>query len=126
MGNLVLGPNSEINSDNISTILSKILPLKNAVADEPWGDLVFELRHFGISTVAQLEELIEENRSTMERDEERSWRRAKEQLDDGSDDEELGTDVGRVRRGVYFTHVGLVRTALDGRIGEENRTALFP
>lgn len=121
---LVLEDDTELNADNIQAILSKLLPEKNVDADEPWGDLLYELRHFGILTAAHIKELIEDKRSTMELDEKQAVQRGLREMREGQDEDELGTSTERLRRGVYYSHVGLVRIALDAKVGINARVGL--
>lgn len=91
----------ELNTDSLRAILDKMLPAENKQPEEDYADLLNDLKHFGIITVEQLENLLSNHM-----------------------DEILQTEAEYVRnqnpeRGVYFRHVGLARIGFSIEFGEE-------
>jgi ppGpp synthetase/RelA/SpoT-type nucleotidyltranferase len=107
---------SILNVDLLASVLDLLLPDKNKDEDgEPYDKLLAELMAVGISTVGNLVDLISETRDEVEKDESR---RA---LEDPVDDPEASWErtIGRYERGVYFTHAGLVRLAMEAKYGAD-------
>jgi putative GTP pyrophosphokinase len=106
-------PSETLNVDLVEAILKELFPLENIdVEEEEYAELLEELFLLQITTASQLRELIKKNHKEVEAKE-------KELLEDSMNDDHAGTSPDRTARGVYFTHVGLARTALSiGTKGE--------
>ena len=102
---------STLNVDLIARVLAELLPVENKDSDEDYAALLEDLRHFGISTSGQLSELIEKHKRAINEEEAsrvQNWQ-----------DEEIDEDEKeRIDRGVFYTHVGLARSALDEEFGD--------
>jgi len=105
-----------LNTDSVGLLLDSLLPAENKDDDkEDYEELLADLRNFDITTAEQLVDLLKKHRDAilaMEADE--VTRRAKHHDFHGS------SDKNRIlQKGVFFTHVGLVRCALEREIGKE-------
>jgi len=100
-----------LNTDSLRSLLDKILPEKNKEVDESYSELLEELRRLNITTVKDLEELIKRNWDKVTKEEGDMASLKIEELENG--EEITGTSRERIMKGVYFTHVGLVRIALS-------------
>lgn len=107
--------------DVLAAILDLLLPQKNKDEEgEPYDQLLAELAAAGITTADKLIDLISETRDSVEKDEAR--RAAEDPMDDP--DASWERTLERYYRGVYFTHAGLIRTAMDTRYGAESARAI--
>jgi putative GTP pyrophosphokinase len=96
----------------IEKVLDELLPQKNKAKQELYGELLEDLRHFGITTPKQLRDLLLEQGANMLRDEGLS-------LEELRHDTNLPPDLKEdLKRGAYFSHIGLVRVALRHAFGE--------
>ena len=105
---------NQLNSDLLEKVLDSILPEKNKVLDrEDYADLLEDLFYFDIKTQKQLIDLWKKHRSaSLKEDSER----AKEKLQDNA----AGAFAKeRAKNGVFFVHVGLIRTALGNEYGKK-------
>lgn len=93
--------------DRLAFILSERLPTENRTGAEDYAELLEDLQLVGIHTDRQLEELI------------KAWVAAAKTADKKVVEARLatqstvGTSPERLGRGVYYSHVGLVREMLD-------------
>lgn len=103
----------------IETVLNKMLPPENRDEDgEDYSILLRDLLHFGIDSRGSLIDLLRLNDAAMKSaDRNEVGRRRKEDYDEDDDDSERRRN--RVARGVFFTHVGLVRQAMREQFGDE-------
>jgi len=110
-----------LNVDLLAKILDEELPLKNKSADsddpEDYAELLGELLAFSIDTPDKLRALLKKQEKATMKDEIREVKRCEKQLQLGRVPH--GTSVERTQRGVYFTHVGLTRGALQKEVGEK-------
>lgn len=108
-----------LNTDSLRRLLDKTLPEQNKSKREDYAELLEDLRHFNINLVSELENIILENWNTVERSEANSVSLNQEKLEKC----ELvrGTSEERTMKGVFFTHVGLVRRALTNELGDDFR-----
>lgn len=107
---------SELNIDNLKYILDTLLPKENLGDSEDYSRLIGDLRKFEIYDTEKLRELVSKNlEETLKADK----RRVREELSNKS----LASDnPERLKRGVFFTHVGLLRQVLRIEFGDEEVT----
>jgi ppGpp synthetase/RelA/SpoT-type nucleotidyltranferase len=113
-----VGPRSTqetLNVDLLAKVLSNVLPPDNRAATENFAQLLSELFAFGISTPEALTKILTKHKAAVLR---MNRARATEELADKTLTPEM---TQRVKRGVFFTWVGLVRTSLDIEFGEQWR-----
>ncbi|WP_372719258.1 GTP pyrophosphokinase family protein [Novipirellula sp.] len=108
-----------LNVDVLRTILADEWPSENAGEEESYSALLLELREFGIESTADLRKLISDQRKCVMKDERTQLKIRVEQLEQGKPI--LGTSEERTERGVFFTHVGLTRTALECKDSDRYR-----
>ncbi|WP_354676413.1 hypothetical protein [Citrobacter portucalensis] len=107
-----------LNVDSLRFIAEKHLPKENAKRTEPYDELLNELLLNNITKVDQLTEILEENKEFC-RNKEKD--RLNDAINSSGEDwwtrgqDEDDTDV-RVKRGVFFSHVGLIRIAVEEHI----------
>lgn len=101
-----------LNVDSIEHILDEELPQYNKDSREDYSDLIDELNYFGITTADALRALIKKHLTTALEEDVKNIPK-----DDFSDFEEKE----RAELGVYFTHAGLTRIAIDEEFGEKRK-----
>jgi ppGpp synthetase/RelA/SpoT-type nucleotidyltranferase len=113
----VTQPDQLLNVDLLEGILDSALPEANKDQDEDYAYLLRDLAAFGITKVAELNELIITELEQAIRNDREYVRSVIESLDEEGG--LSGTDRERLRRNVYYTHVGLVREMLSIRHRDE-------
>ncbi len=109
-----------LNVDLLASVLDRLLPPANKEVEEHYADLLPDLLHFGISTPKELQILISKHlQEVLKHDAER--------VQGILEGEEEGTNKNesRLKRGVFFTHVGLTRQALVEEIGSDKYSEYF-
>jgi ppGpp synthetase/RelA/SpoT-type nucleotidyltranferase len=103
-----------LNVDLLAKILDELLPAKNKDTEEKenYADLLQDLFAFSIKSGPQLRDLLAENLEAVFAEEEGE---IKQRL---GLDKPAGTSKERIERGVFYTHVGLARTALRNKVGK--------
>src|SRR5205085_2641933 len=102
-----------LNVDSLARVLSQLLPKDHLEEPEPYADLLPDLLAFGIDTPDALKKLIKDNLSrVMETD-------AQIVADRKINRTVIGTTAARIRKGVFFTFVGLTREALTKQFGAQ-------
>ncbi|MET3723423.1 GTP pyrophosphokinase [Sphingomonas trueperi] len=101
-----LSESSSLNVDILSKVLEEFFPDKNKVDDEEYNDLLLEIKGIGINDVGSLR-----NRLALGKD--AAMRMEKYAVANYTGDDE---DSDRLARGIYFTHVGLARGAIWGKL----------
>lgn len=99
--------NETLNTDTLRHMLDKILPEKNKSGNEDYAELLKDIREFDVTTVRGLKDIIVRNWDSMSEGE-------KHQV---SLNIEIEPELQR--KGVYFSHMGLVREALRSEFGTE-------
>lgn len=94
-------PDTPLNVEIIDAVLSKIFPPQNRRDDEPYDDLMIDLKHFGIKTAKQLENLMTKHLTEIMK----------------KDAELAKTEFPK--RDFYFQHIGLAREGLRREFGED-------
>jgi putative GTP pyrophosphokinase len=107
-----------LNVDLLARILDSLLPPANKNDQEPYADLLPDLLHFGIDSPEKLQSLISKNAESALKED---AARVKEILADSSQVE----NNPQVKKGVFYTHVGLTRRALRAEIGEKKLNDYF-
>jgi hypothetical protein len=98
-----------LNVDVLARVLTEQLPRENKGDDEPYADLLSDLTAFNVKTTTRLLDIIRKNLiGAIAEDKKRA--------------EEIAKDAGRpvserTKRGVFFTHVGLVRAMMRLEFG---------
>lgn len=103
-----------LNVDLLAQILNLTLPKANKEAQEPYGEILEDLAYFEVRTVRELRELLKATLPKVLVKEREEVAKAKKQLGGHP-----GTTRERTERGVYFTHAGLVRTAIAESFGDD-------
>jgi len=112
----VSGTKDSLNVDLLATTLDSLLPRQNKSGDEDYAQLLTDLSNFEIKTQQQLVDLINKYRAAVERVEERLVIENQLRLTQG--DPVVGTSRERTTAGVFYTHAGLTRAALNQEFGE--------
>ena len=109
----------KLNVDLIEKILDDMLPRNNKdPLEEEYEELLEDLFTFNIVNRRQLTELLRKHLDSVMKNEVHEVVQYREQLREGNE-ELIGTSRVRTERGVFFTHVGLVRTALGSEFGSK-------
>jgi putative GTP pyrophosphokinase len=108
---------ADLNVDLLAKILDELLPAQNKSMHEPedYADLLADLRHFTVDTVDKLRGLIDKHLEGI-LDEDVRMAKLRLRLVDRRDDDSASKQ--RLERGIFFTHVGLIRTMLEAEFGE--------
>ncbi|MFB9110682.1 GTP pyrophosphokinase [Flavobacterium gyeonganense] len=110
--NLSTAINQTLNVDILESLLNEKLPPDNKAYFENYSELIEDLRIFNINTSEELEKLINDYLMiALESDE--------EFVNSNSYNDEDGEDMERATRGVFLSHVGLIREMLDKRDPEK-------
>ncbi len=108
----------ELNVDLLAKILDEHLPSENKSPEsENYAALLQELIHFSINTPQKLRDLLNKFHNAIEEDEAESVERCNTEMASGQ--KPRGAGIERVKRGVYYTHVGLARVALRKEVGKK-------
>ncbi len=106
----ISGTADALNVDLLVKTLDSLLPAANRADNEDYSDLLKDLTAFQIRTQQQLRTLIEENLpKALERETAELGLRTRSMTEGGK---LFGTSAARIRRGVFFTHSGLMRTIM--------------
>jgi putative GTP pyrophosphokinase len=100
-----------LNTDSLELLLDSMLPAKNKdeVEGENYEELLSDLRRFGVSTTEELIKIINENKEAIL---EEDANEVRQQIHDNI--APFSEDPERIlKKGVFYTHVGLVRCALQ-------------
>ena len=99
-----------LNVDLLQRILDSELPPENKGAKEDYGELLKHLAESGVHTTGQLQALISRHRDKVLAEEAKQVRSMQRVLEKGK--KLSGTSEDRVRKGVFYLHVGLARRML--------------
>jgi putative GTP pyrophosphokinase len=105
----------QLNVDLLAKTLTELWPPQNKAIDEQYQELLTDLKHFSIETNAQLKELILRHRDDVLQEEAALLSRIKTSTGSWMPRE-------RAEKGVYFTHAGLTRRALERQFPGRFRT----
>ena len=95
----------QLNVDSLAHVLNSMLPSPNKAQHEKYADLLPELTAFNITTTKTLATLIEKHLSTVLVSD-KQWA-------------SIYKKTQRGKKGVYFTHVGLVRRIMHKEFGKK-------
>ena len=101
-----------LNVDLLAKVLDESLPPANKEPGEDYSELMGDLKAFGVETVDELKEMLKSAREAVLAKDVKEVQAAKYR---GF----VGTSEERNDRGVYFTHVGMARKALEEQFGKE-------
>jgi ppGpp synthetase/RelA/SpoT-type nucleotidyltranferase len=104
-------PAEDLNVDLLEKVLDDYLPHQNKVENESYSVLLPELFHCSIRTPRQLVELLSKQRAKLV---EQDMKMAQDMKNRASEDDRI-----RVESGYWWTHVGLVRRALQNEYGDD-------
>ena len=111
--------NPQLNVDILEAILDKYLPEKNKDTYEPYASLLEDLKLFNINDKNKLEELINRQlKSSLEIDK----HIVQEIIEAGKDKKKYvpyRTSKERIAKGVFYTHIGLIRAMIECEIPKE-------
>jgi len=107
-----------INSDNLDVLLDELLPSKNKDQyGENYSLLISDFNALGIKTVPQIRNIITSHFDSMLAEEAKE-RADRERVYENTGDTS-GTTKERIKQGVFYTFVGLVRQCLAEEFGKE-------
>jgi putative GTP pyrophosphokinase len=112
-----MAPEGVLNSDSLRIILDEMWPKENKDAIENYSELLEDLKHFNFGTAEQLRKLIIDHRDDALQEDQRLVATKQKDLNDGR--EPFGTTKERMSKGVYLTHLGLTRTAIEKELGTD-------
>lgn len=102
-----------LNVDLLEKILDSILPAMNKDIDEDYGNLLTDLYYFNVTTPKKLVEIIKRNYDKVMKEE--SGMIKAYSVEEVPDEEASRI----VKKGVFFTHGGLTRAAMNLEFGDE-------
>lgn len=105
--------NEPLNVDLLDGTLSSFFPAKNKSLDEEYDEALFELTALGVDTVEKLHALLNKHQEKIISEE----TQALVAIQNGS--KEYSINPKRLENNVFYSHVGLLRTALIEEFGEE-------
>jgi putative GTP pyrophosphokinase len=109
-----------LNTDSLEFVLDNSLPKTNKDQGEYYGELLGELIHFHIDTPEKLKTFIDKHiYELLKIDKEIVVEKRKSKTFITSEEK------ARVEAGVFLTHTGLIRSALENEYGREWRTQLL-
>ncbi len=100
-----------LNVDLLEKILDYFLPAENKILDEEYAQLLEELNMFEISTSDSLQKLLEKHQEKIKQQEADIIANKKNIVFFGNE------ETQRFNRGIFFTHTGLMRAALEAEFG---------
>ena len=109
-------PDTKLDIDLLEIVLDKILPPNNKDLNEYYEELLSELIQFRIDTPAKLIDFIEKHQSEILAADRNIVEQKKHRNSFFTNEEKA-----RIEMGVYLSHTGLVRLALDNEYGRDWR-----
>lgn len=103
-------PTERLNVDLLEKTLDDVLPEGNKSVKEDYGRLLVDLMKAGVQTRDQLLAMYDKHRNLVLKREAENVARNRRLLENG--ETVMGTTEDRARKGVYFSHAGLIRIAL--------------
>ncbi|MCY9349845.1 hypothetical protein MOE82_03560 [Bacillus licheniformis] len=99
-----------LNTDTLRKVLNRMLPADNKKEDEDYSTMLDEVNHFGINTVGGIQSLIKKHLSKALEDDKKRV--------EGFKPEGAKEDIKkRVTKGVFYSHIGLLRNILRREFG---------
>lgn len=116
----LIEPASPLNVDSLALVLAEELPAQNKKLEEDYSDLLTDLTALHVHTPQQLRTILKRRmKEILQADAEAVRENLTDPLEPDTESR------GRLERGVYFSHVGLARTALRKEFGDEAINNLF-
>ncbi|MBY4838556.1 GTP pyrophosphokinase family protein [Pantoea sp. DY-5] len=103
--------------DVLKSIAKTTLPIENELDDESFDELLSELIFNGIESASDFKEKLNKGLAEALADDKRRVRVLKTK--DNEDGELDDIEWSRVSRGVYYSHVGLIRIAMSNVMGDD-------
>ena len=109
---------SELNVDTLKLLLNKTLPNDNLDGNEDYSSVLIDITSLNINSLPELEKMINENLP-------RAVSQDKQIVDQIAGDIKLGRisdynyNIDRQEKGVFFNHIGLIRSILDAKYGKK-------
>jgi len=113
-----ISDNSEdknLNVDLIEEILDSVFPASHKKPPEPYGDLMRELECVGVTSSRMLEKLLNKYRDSVISKDAQIVGLLRSSSE--PENEKYGFDSDRTARGVFYSHIGLARAALEEEFG---------
>jgi hypothetical protein len=111
---------TELNVDLLEKPLDILLPIRNKSKDEQYSEIISELNHFGINTLQNLKELVN-NELTMVLETDRKTAEY-ELIEYQHKSFVSGTDRPETLvQGFFFNHTGLIRMMIEQKFGYSSR-----
>jgi ppGpp synthetase/RelA/SpoT-type nucleotidyltranferase len=111
---------TELNVDLLEKTLDILLPIRNKSKDEQYSEIISELNHFGINTLQNLKELVN-NELTMVLETDRKTAEY-ELIEYQHKSFVSGTDRPETLvQGFFFNHTGLIRMMIEQKFGYSSR-----
>ncbi len=114
--NIEIADNFKLNVDNLELLLDKLLPIQNKdLSEEQFDQLLDELNYLHIGDKKGLEMLVSENLPAIIKEDKAIVQRflnAKGNLEIIANTP-FEYDAGRTKKGVYFSHAGLLRNMFE-------------
>jgi ppGpp synthetase/RelA/SpoT-type nucleotidyltranferase len=107
----VSGTQDFLNVDLLEKTLGSLLPAENKSGSEDFAALLQDYSHFGIATQKDLRDLITKHLDSILAEDKSHVADQRARL--ASDMDLVGTERDRILAGVFFTHAGLARAALN-------------
>ncbi|WP_439449433.1 GTP pyrophosphokinase [Stenotrophomonas sp. ATs4] len=105
--------NASLNVDSLAIVLAEELPEDNRIENERYAELLTNLVDLSVKTAADLRKLLKKHRAEMSRlDAELVKNKMAGQV-------QSGRNADRIAKGVFLSHVGLVRGALKAEFGAD-------
>jgi ppGpp synthetase/RelA/SpoT-type nucleotidyltranferase len=106
-----------LNTESLKRLLDAILPSEHRddLEGEDYADLLDDLLRFNVRTTRKFERIVKKHLKAVIKEDELYVQASIHELESGQ--QPSGTSEERTRRRVYFTHVGLARTALQLEVG---------
>lgn len=111
----ISGTEDKLNVDLLEKTLDSMLPQENKKDDEDYSDLLKDLTQFGVETQQQLRNLIQQYLAQALKADRDIVNRKSKALSAGK--VISGTTPERIQKGVFYTHVGLIREILSDVFG---------
>jgi len=106
-----------LNTDSLRKTLERLLPKENLFLHDKYSELLVDLGTFGVTKVKELEEIIKNSWDRVKEEEASLFLARKEEFEKNIP--LTGTSKARIRKGVFYTHVGLTRVALRVEFGKQ-------
>lgn len=107
----------QLNVESLKLIANKYLPPENAKPDDDFDQLFAELYNNNIKTTSQLIRILEESLPDVLKEDKELVERKNGELAKGKSLTGV-SNVERLLRGVYFSHVGLIRVSVRDYLGD--------